>query len=86
MKENFVSKTPIFNNKTCPEGIKKQHATARGIYGILHVVEGMVEFVWEDSNERIIVDTTKSFKITSERKHHLNLLWNTKFYIEFYKL
>lgn len=86
MDNKFLSETPIFNNQTCPEGIKKAHATAKGVWAELIVLKGMIEFIWEDTNEKILVDTTKPLKIDSERLHHVNLLWDVEFKIRFYKL
>lgn len=83
--EVFLSSTPVFNNQTCPEGIKNAHATAAGVWAKLVVMKGMLEFVYEDSNEKYLVDTTKPFIIESQRLHHVNLLWEVEFKVEFYK-
>lgn len=82
----FIKSTPIFNNKTCPDGIKKAHAISNGICGKLIVINGMLEFIYEDNNEIHIVDTNKPFYIEQQRKHHVNLLWDVEFKIEFYKI
>ncbi len=84
-KEILISETPILNNKTCPEGIKKAHATAPGVWAKLVVFKGMIEFVYEDTDEKFVVDTTKPFVIESERLHHVNLLWDAEFQVKFYK-
>lgn len=82
---NFVSKTPIWNNFTCPDGVKSSHSVASNMYGKLHVIKGMLEFTWEDTQEKIIIDDKKPFIIESNRKHHVNLIWDVEFYIEFYQ-
>ena len=51
--EVFLSSTPIFNNQTCPEGIKNAHATAAGVWAKLVVIKGMLEFVYEDKKSII---------------------------------
>lgn len=82
----FIKSTPIFNNETCPQGIKNEHATAKGICAKLVVLKGMLEFVYEDNGETFLVDTTKPFDIEEQRKHHVNLLWDVEFKVEFYKI
>ncbi len=82
--EKLISSTPILDNQTCPKGILSAHQTAKGVYAKLVVIEGTIEFVWEDTNEKIVIDSSKPFIIESQRKHHLNLLWEVKFKVEFY--
>ncbi len=81
----FIKSTPIFNNNTCPDGIKNAHKTSKGICAKLIVLKGMLEFIYEDNNETHIIDTSKIFEIDEQRYHHVNLLWDVEFKIEFYK-
>ena len=85
MQWNYHSSTPIFNQVTCPQGILNAHQVDKGYYGVLNVLEGKLRFVWEDSNESIEVDNTKPFYIESEKKHHVELMGDVKFRVDFYK-
>lgn len=86
MKKTYHSETKVFNNQTCPAGLKQAHAVSKGFEGELHVISGMVEFVWEDTKETITIDSSKPFLIEQQRKHHLNLLWDVEFKVIFYKI
>lgn len=84
--EKLINKTPIFNNETCPEGIKKSHALPKNTKAKLIVYEGKLEFVFEDNNEKKIIKANDYIIITQNRKHHINLISQTKFQLEFYTL
>ncbi len=85
MKWNYHSSTPIFNNESCPDGIKQAHEVDSGYYAVLNVLDGKLHFIWEDNNEIIVVDDTKPFYIESNRKHHLEFMDQVKFRVDFYK-
>ncbi len=81
----FVKSTPIFNCETCPNGIKKRHKLNKGFIGKLIVISGQLEFIYEDENKSHLIDKTKKFEIEELREHHVNLIGDVQFKIEFYK-
>ncbi len=86
MKWNYDSSTSVFDETTCPHGIKNKHEVMDGYYGQLNVLEGKLHFVIEETNEKIVVDNKKPFFIEPKLKHHLEFIGKTKFRVDFYKI
>ena len=44
--EGFVAyrRTPEFDEETLPAGLKREHATKRGVWGRIHVVAGVLRY------------------------------------------
>ncbi len=81
-----VGETPIMNEENVFPEILKKHMTPKGKYANVVVVEGKLDFIWEDDKENIITgDVENSIIIEPERYHKVVLRGPVKFKVEFYK-
>ena len=47
--------TPVFNENTLPAGLRKEHRTKAGVWGLIRVLEGQVKYrVLEPVSETIL--------------------------------
>jgi tellurite resistance-related uncharacterized protein len=47
--------TPVFNENTLPAGLRREHRTKAGVWGVIRVIEGRVRFqVLDPASERLL--------------------------------
>jgi len=84
---DFVScytTTAVFTENTMPEGIKKDHSTKKGTWGIIRVLEGELEYVTGNGNTHIL-NSENPGVIEPEIKHSVKTIGAVVFHLEFYK-
>ena len=74
--------------ETTPEGLKKDHSTKKGVWGLISVLEGAIEYVIPDSPDRVFRLDPKTPGVTApQEKHRIKLLdEKTRFFVEFYRI
>lgn len=78
------STSPVFTEETVPKGLLKDHNTKSGVWGLICVSEGELEYIIEDKETHILSPKSKGV-VEPEIKHHIKPLGAVTFYIEFYK-
>tara|TARA_B100000446_G_scaffold168521_1_gene173025 strand:- start:667 stop:936 length:270 start_codon:yes stop_codon:yes gene_type:complete len=78
------STSPIFTEETVPRGLLKDHNTKSGVWGLISVSKGELEYIIEDKETHILSPEIKGV-VEPEVKHHIKPLGAVTFYIEFYK-
>ena len=76
--------TPVFTNETIPKGLLKDHNTKNGVWGVLCVTKGELEYAIENAETHIITPEKQGI-IEPEVLQHIRPLGVVNFYIEFYK-
>ena len=85
--ESFVSyrQTPVFDCQTVPDGLRKNHSTKQGIWGIIHVTQGQLRYrIYEPLNTEFILDPKTPGIVLPEVEHDVQLFDETQFYVEFW--
>lgn len=78
--------TPVFTADSVPDGLRRAHEVADGVWGRLVVSEGTVRFVFEDSPEAPVdVAAGGSVDIPPRRRHHVEPAPDAVFTVEFHK-
>ena len=54
--------TPVFDENTLPAGLRREHRTKVGVWGIIRVVEGRVRYRILDPVSETIPSSISSFK------------------------
>ncbi len=79
-------RTPIFNESNIPAGLLKDHNTKSGVWGIINVIEGKLEYCITDAdNETHDLNPDKFGVVEPEVKHFIKPIGPVKVFIEFYK-
>ncbi len=82
-----AGETPVMNQDNVFPGILEKHMAPRGKWGRVVVIEGTLEYVWEDAPEEIYtIDPEHPFVIEPERYHRVVLKGDVEFKVEFYKV
>ncbi len=76
--------TPVFDADSIPKGLLKDHNTKNGVWGVIHVTEGELEYTIEDGEVNILTPENKG-TVEPEILHYIRALGDVSFYIEFYK-
>lgn len=81
---NFYKATPIFNQSTLPEKLRKAHQTKVGTWGVIRVLEGSVCYVIEDTGDIQILTPVCSGLVLPEQRHHVETMGDMRMLVEFY--
>lgn len=78
-------KTIVFDEKTVPDGLQHNHSTKAGTWGVLHIVSGGLRYhITEPGSEASFgLDSERVGIIKSQQVHHIELVGQVEFYIEF---
>lgn len=78
--------TPQFTAASVPDGLRRAHEVADGVWGQLLVHTGSVRFVFEDEpDEPIDVVAGGHVDIPPRRRHHVEPADDAVFAVEFHK-
>jgi tellurite resistance-related uncharacterized protein len=75
--------TPIFTEATMPAGLRADHSTKSGIWGLVTVIEGRLRLIFLDTGERHLLDPESPGIIAPERAHRAEPLGPVRFTIDF---
>lgn len=77
--------TPEFTHESTPEGLRRAHRVATGVWGRLKVSGGHVDFVFEgDDNTPVTVAAGEHIDIPPDTPHHVVTRPGCRFAVEFY--
>lgn len=76
--------TPVFTEETLPKGLLKDHNTKNGVWGLICIEQGELEYIIEDKETHILTPDNKGV-VEPEIKHHIKPLGKVIFRVEFYK-
>jgi len=78
-------RTPASTESTIPPGLLRDHTTKPGVWGVIHVLEGALEFrILEPAEERHRLTPDKSGIVEPAVRHQVTPLGPVRFYIEFH--
>ncbi len=78
-------RTPTFDNESVPPNLLSQHTTKAGVWAMLRVVQGKLDFVDDTTGGRLTLEPQRPGFIEPEREHHIELEGEVRFYLEFYR-
>jgi tellurite methyltransferase len=77
--------TPVWDDRTMPEALRRSHRVASGIWGRLRVEVGSLRFVAStDPITDVTVESDRAQGIPPDVDHHIELRGSTRFAIEFW--
>jgi tellurite resistance-related uncharacterized protein len=78
-------RTKTFTRETVPKGLLADHDTKAGVWGVITVVEGRLEYVIPSAGETLILDPETPGIVEPEVPHHVRLLGPVAFFVEFHR-
>ena len=82
----FSVSTPVLTDTTVPRQILGKHMTPKGKCGLLVVLKGNLQLVWEDTGVIHDADPEHPVFLYPERYHHIQMDGPSEFRIDFYEI
>jgi tellurite resistance-related uncharacterized protein len=77
-------RTPIFTEKTLPQGLRYRHQTKAGVWALITIVEGRLRFRRLDPPSETVLEPTAPGVVAPEEPHEVEPLGPVRFFIEFH--
>lgn len=77
--------SPVFDEHSLPDALRKEHRTKHGTWGLLRVLEGEVELVFLDPPRDQRVTPSDPAPIPPQSPHYVKLLGPMKMQVEFHR-
>ncbi|MGK4004000.1 DUF3565 domain-containing protein [Sorangium sp. So ce1036] len=79
-------RTPEFDEGTIPDGLRKNHATRAGVWGVIHVLSGRLRYRIDglDGRELLLDPETRGI-VLPEVLHHVDPEGPVRFFVEFHR-
>jgi tellurite methyltransferase len=79
-------KTPVFTEVTLPDGLRRDHATKAGVWGLIHIEAGRLLYEISDAGEAIeLAPGEPQGVIEPEVRHRVTPIGDVRFYVEFHR-
>lgn len=76
--------TPIFDEETLPKGLRTEHSTKAGVWGIVRVLEGRVKLTYLDPRSEIVLDPATPGLLLPQQPHFVEPLGAMRMQVDFY--
>ena len=74
--------TPVFDEHSLPAGLRQDHSTKAGVWGIIRVLEGRLRL--SDPEDSLVLTPDRPGLIHPERKHRVEPIGRMRMQVEFY--
>lgn len=80
------SRTPEFTKETIPPGLQASHTTKVGVWGRIHVLEGLLRYcIPQEPPREFLLDAEHDGIIAPELPHFVKAEGELRFYVEFFR-
>jgi len=76
--------TPVFDENTLPSGLRKEHRTKAGVWGIIRVLEGRLRYHVLDPISETVLDPDRPGLVLPDQPHSVEALGAMRMQVEFY--
>ncbi|KPH69348.1 DUF1971 domain-containing protein [Novosphingobium sp. ST904] len=76
--------TPIFDENTIPAGLRKEHRTKAGVWGVIRVLDGRLRYHVLDPASETILDPEHPGLVLPDQPHCVEPLGPVRMQVEFY--
>ena len=73
-----------FTEKTVPASLLKHHTTKEGVWGLIQIESGQLEYIIE-GDEKYLLSRETFGVIEPEKPHRVKLVGQVSFFVEFYQ-
>src|SRR5690349_16907902 len=78
-------RTPIFDQVTIPAGLRREHRTASGVWGLITVLEGRLRFRSLDPVAETVLTLGAPGAVAPQQPHEVEPDGPVRFFVEFYR-
>ena len=76
--------TPVFDENTLPVGMRKEHRTKPGVWGIIRVLDGQLRYRVLDPVSETILDSQNPGLVLPDQPHSIETLGPMRMQVEIY--
>ena len=76
--------TPIFDETTLPAGLRREHRTKVGVWGVIRVLEGRLRYTVLDPVSETILDAEHPGIVLPDQPHLVEPIGPVRMVVEFY--
>ncbi|WP_176593526.1 DUF1971 domain-containing protein [Sphingobium sp. EM0848] len=76
--------TPVFDQDTLPAALRARHATKAGVWGVIRVLEGRLQFTCLDPASESVLTPGSPGVVFPQQPHFVTPLGPMKMQIDFY--
>ena len=76
--------TPVFDEVTLPAGLRREHRTKAGAWGVIRVLEGRLRYQVIDPSSEVILEPGRPGLILPQQPHLVEPLGPVRMQVEFY--
>ena len=77
-------RTPVFDENTLPAGLRKEHRTKPGVWGIIRVLEGRLRYQVIDPPREMVLEPGRPGLVQPDQPHRVEPLGPMRMQVEFY--
>jgi tellurite resistance-related uncharacterized protein len=76
--------TPVFDENTLPAGLRREHRTKPGVWGVIRVLDGRLRYRVLDPVSEKILDSRNPGLVLPDQPHFVEALGSMRMQVEFY--
>jgi tellurite resistance-related uncharacterized protein len=76
--------TPLFDETTLPQALRREHSTKAGVWGIIRVLEGRLRLDFADGTASQVLTPAQPGFIAPQQLHQVEPLEPMRMQVEFY--
>ncbi len=77
-------RTPVFDEDTLPAGLRREHRTRPGVWGVIRVLDGRLRYHVLDPASEVILGPGRPGLVLPEQPHRVEPLGPMRMQVEFY--
>lgn len=78
-------RTPVYEADTIPDGLRKDHDTKPGVWGLITVIDGALDYTIAETGETRRLTPGSPGVVIPEQRHHVAPCGAVYFYVAFYR-
>jgi tellurite resistance-related uncharacterized protein len=76
--------TPVFDEETLPAGLRREHRTKAGVWGVIRMIEGRLRLTFTATGEERILSPSAPGLVRPEEPHLVAPLGAMRMQVDFY--
>ena len=77
-------RTPVFDENTLPAGLRREHRTKPGVWGVIRVLDGQLRYQVLDPASEVVLEPGHPGLVRPDEPHQVEPLGSMRMQIEFY--
>ena len=76
--------TPVFDETSLPEALRKEHTTKAGVWGVIRVLEGRLRLTYIDPPSEVVLEAGRHGIVQPQQPHFVEPLGPVKMQVDFH--